>query len=199
MQFQQQRAMMMVPRRRPAGMGIISIPNNVVWWQADISAFYNVILNAVSQLSQEIQANVPNTGDGATLRTEFTAFKNHFLSQWQQYHNSWGPSSGSSAAVSAAHEAASRYNAFEGRYTALTGRPPPPSGLAPVPEQQGPAMFLGQPLWVWGVAGGGAIVALGLVGWMVSSVGKTAAAFSPAALLHNPRRRHRPKRARRAR
>lgn len=179
-----------------SGMGALSIPDYTLWSSGDISTFYNQILNAVSQLDQQIRTNVPTTGDGAQLRSDFTAFKNQFATQWAQYHDSW-PSGSSATPVTTAREAAGRYNAFETRYTQITGRAPAPSGIAPVAVQQTEHLIFGQPLWVWGVAGAGGLVALGLVAWAVSSVGRTAAAFSPAALLKNPRRSRRHRRSRR--
>lgn len=178
-----------------SGLGAITIPDYTLWSSGDISAFYNVILNAVSQLSTDIAANVPNTGDGAALRSEFTAFKNSFASTWSQYHDSW-PAGSSATPVTRAREAAQRYNAFEVRYHDITGRAPTPSGIGPITESHPERLIFGQPLWVWGVAAGVGVVGLGLVGWMISSVGRTAAAFSPAALLHNPPRRRRARRRR---
>lgn len=182
-----------------SGLGAITIPDYTLWSSGDIAAFYNVILNAVSQLAQDIAQNVSNSGDGAALRSEFTAFKNSFASTWAQYHDSW-PAGSSATPVTRAREAAQRYNAFEIRYRDITGRAPTASGIGPISESHPERLIFGQPLWVWGVAAGGGVVALGLVAWMVSSVGRTAAAFSPAALLHNPpRRRRRARRPRRAR
>lgn len=179
-----------------SGLGALTIPDYTLWSTGDISAFYNQILNAVSQLATDITANVPNTGDGAVLRSEYTAFKNSFASTWSQYHDAW-PAISSSTPVTRAREAAQRYNAFEIRYHDLTGRAPTPSGIGPISESHPDRLLFGQPYWVWGVAAGGGVIVLGLAAWMVSSVGKTAAAFSPAALLHsNPRRRRRARRRR---
>jgi len=181
-----------------SGMGALTIPDYTIWSSGDISTFYNSILNAVSQLDQDINANVPNSGAGAQLRQEYAPFKTSFLAHWQTYHDAW-PSGSSATPVTTAREDAGRYNAFEQRYTAITGQQPRASGIAPVDQTHPDRLLFGQPMWVWGVVGAGGIVVLGLGAWMISSVGRTARAFSPAALLNNPRSRRRRARRRRQR
>jgi hypothetical protein len=170
-----------------AGLGTLTIPDHWLWSASDVSSFYNIVLDAVSNLEQDITANVPHTTEGDALRTEYRAFKNDFLQSYQQHHEISLPVSSSGTAVNVAREAASRFNRFEERYRAITGHAPRASSLAPVRLEESPSpRIAGLPVWAWAGIG---LVGLGLVGWITMSISRTAVRFSPAGLLMNPRRR----------
>jgi len=157
----------------------ISIPDYSFWSSGDISAFYNVVLDRVSHLEHDIDANVPHTSDGEQLQTEYRQFKNDFLHAWGEYHNAW-PSGSSATPVATAREMAGRYNAFETRYRNLSGRPPTTSSIATVQEQHEPApRIAGLPVWAWAGLG---LTGLGLLGWIMTSVRGVASEARKAAI-----------------
>lgn len=178
--------------RRLAALGEITIPDYMLWSAAEVGGFYNLILDAVSRLEQDISANVPHTTEGDSLRREFTVFKNGFLSNWTLYHNLSLPVGSSGTAVSVAREAAGRYNAFERRYRTITGHAPTAGSIAPVTIVAEPSpRVAGLPVWAWAGIG---LVGLSLVGWIALSISRSASSLSRAAvgasLLANRRRRH---------
>lgn len=182
-----------------AGLGALTIPDYTLWSAAEVGAFYNLILDAVSRLEQDIGANVPRTTAGNTLRTEYSAFKNEFLRNWALYHDLSLPVGTSGTAVSVAREAAGRYNAFEQRYRTMTGNAPTPGSISTVETVATPSPSIGGlPVWAWAGIG---LVGLGLVGWISLSVSRSASSLSRAAvgsaMLLNNRRRRRARRHRR--
>lgn len=178
------------------GLGALSIPDYTLWSSGDISTFYDQILDATSHLETDIAQNVPHSAEGEQLRTDFTNFKRRFLSQWQQYHDSW-PAGSSATPVATAREAAGFYNGLETRYRNITGRAPTAPGIAPVAVQSTPSpMVAGLPVWAWAGIG---VVGLGMVGWIFMSISRVSSSVSRAVVSHSllaNRRRRRQRRRR---
>jgi len=178
-----------VPRGYEESLGAVTIPDYTLWTAAEVSAFYNVLLNAISQLNTDITRTLPASNP---LRSEYGSFSESFLSTWRQYHAPWVGSTSSSAAVLAAREAAGRHNRFEERFRA-TGHEPTPPGIGPVGVEYREPRPFGLPIWQWALIGGGGLL---LTTGIVYSLSKVAVAWSPAgvasaATRRNPRRRKR--------
>lgn len=178
------------------GLGELSIPDYTLWSSGDIATFYNQILDAVSHLETDISQHVPHSVDGDQLRSDYQLFKTQFLTQWQQYHDSWAAGS-SATPVAVAREAAGRYNAFEQRYRAITHLAPTSAGIAQVAVQSMPSpVIAGLPVWAWAGIG---IVWLGMVGWIFMSISRVSSSVSRAVVSHSllaNRRRRRQRRRR---